>query len=305
MNTIRDLSQANIQRDTVLAIGAFDGLHLGHQELLRRLILRARQTDRASGMVTFDPLPRTVLNPSSNTVCLTSAQDKAELLAAWGLDLLAILPFTPALAHMAARDFVHILCEHLRMSELWIGPDFALGRGRTGNGRVLSRLGQTMGFAVHVIEPITDGTAVISSTQIRQLIVAGRVREASEMLGRYHHLTGIVIRGTGRGRQLGFPTANLQVPKHCAVPADGVYAVYVVHRDRRHRGVANIGYRPTFEEGQYGIEVHLLGFAQDLYGEEVRLLFVERLRGERRFSSAHALCAQVEKDRRQAQEILS
>jgi len=304
MRIIRDLHQAQSEHETVLTIGAFDGLHLGHQDLLQQLIHRTQQTDRVSGVVTFDPLPRTILHPASNTICLTTTEDKIELLTQWGLDLLVILPFTPELARTSARDFVQMLCEYLHMTELWIGWDFSLGRGRAGNASALTKLGKAMGFHVHVIDPVRDGPVVISSTQIRHLITAGRVREAAEMLGRYHQLRAVVISGEGRGKRLGFPTANLQLSEHCAVPASGVYAAYVAYREQRFPAVANIGCRPTFGEEEHGVEAHLLDLDGNLYGEHIGLQFVERLREERRFPNAEALCAQIEKDIAQAREIL-
>ncbi len=304
MKVIRDLTQAETDRETVLTIGAFDGLHLGHQELLRQLMRRAYQTDRCGGMVTFDPLPRTILRPDDNTTCLTTTEDKIHLLSQWGLDLLVILPFTRKLAQTSARDFTQRLCTHLRMAELWIGWDFALGRGRAGNARTLTRLGQTMGFRVQIIEPVRDGSVVVSSTQIRHLITEGRVREAADMLGRYHQARGTVIVGEGRGRQLGFPTANLQLSEHCALPASGVYAGYFLCGDQRFPAVANIGCRPTFGEGEQCVEVHLLDFRGDLYGREVGFQFVERLRAECRFTNPAALVVQIEKDIARAREIL-
>lgn len=304
MHVIRNLNLARTKRKSVLTIGAFDGLHVGHQELLRKLVRRAKEVQRCSGMVTFDPLPRAVLTPGDNTVCLTTVEDKIELLEQWGLDLLVIIPFTQELARTSARDFVQMLCEHLHMTELWIGWDFALGRRRTGNAHTLTELGKTMGFDVHVIEPVQNGSIVISSTQIRQLIAAGRVREAADLLGRYHQFRAVVISGEGRGRELGFPTANLQVPEHCAIPGRGVYAGYVRCGNERYPAVANIGYRPTFGQDVHAIEAHLLDFHGDLYGQEVHLEFVERLRAERHFSSAEALGAQIRKDIARAREIL-
>jgi riboflavin kinase/FMN adenylyltransferase len=304
MRIIRNLHQANVERETVLTVGAFDGLHLGHQELLRRLTRRARQTERLSAVLTFDPLPRTVLNPAANTICLATVDDKIRLLEQWGLDLLVILPFTRELANTSSRDFVQMLCQHLRMTELWVGWDFALGRGRAGNVGALRKLGKAMGFHLQAIEPVSDGGIVISSTEIRNLITNGRVREAAEMLGRYHQLTGLVVPGEGRGKDLGFPTANVQVPEHCAVPAMGIYAVYASIKGKRHPAVLNIGCRPTFGTGECTVEVHLLDFVGDLYGEQIHIQFVERLRAERRFPSTDALRAHIEKDVAKAREIL-
>lgn len=302
---IRDLHQAHIERDTVLTIGAFDGLHLGHQELLQALMHTARQTDRISGVVTFDPLPRAVLQPDRNAVFLTTLEDKIELLTEWGVGLMAVLPFSVELARTSARDFVQMLGQSLRMTELWIGWDFALGRGRTGDARTLSRLGELMGFHVHVIDPVSDGFTVISSTQIRQLIAVGRVQEAAQMLGRYHQVPAVVITGRGRGRLLGFPTANLQISEHCAVPEGGVYAVYVLHEGKRHPAVANIGFRPTFGGDERSVEVHVLDFDGDLYDQQIRLQFVEHLRPERRFSSPKGLVAQIARDTARARAVLA
>ena len=312
MRIIADPEQANLEYDTVLTIGAFDGLHLGHQGLLKRLIARARQAKRLSGVVTFDPLPREVLDPESNTVCLTSIEDKALLLEQWGLDVLVVLRFDLELARTPAHDFVQMLYANLRMRELWIGWDFALGRQREGNTSALRKLGAALGFDVHVIRPVREGEAVISSTQIRSLVSAGLVREAAEMLGRYHQMRATVVAGQGRGKQLGYPTANLQPARHCAVPADGVYAAYVVYGNQRYLSVANIGQRPTFRSaqdlafgpGQQVVEAHLLDFDGDLYGQKVLIQFVDRLREERRFANADGLRAQIKKDVARAEEIL-
>jgi len=301
---IRDLHQAHIERDTVLTIGAFDGLHLGHQQLLRSLMHKARETDRISGVVTFDPPPRSVLYPDGNAVFLTTLEDKIQLLTEWGVGMVIVLPFGLELARTSARDFAQMLCQSLRMTELWIGWDFALGRARKGDARTLRRLGELMGFHVHVMEPVSDGSTIISSTQIRQLIAAGRVQDAAQMLGRYHQVPAVVIAGKGRGRLLRFPTANLQISEHCAVPEGGVYAVYVLHEDIRHPAVANIGFRPTFGEDERGVEVHVLDFDGDLYNQQIRLQFVEHLRAERRFSSAKALVAQITRDIARARAVL-
>jgi riboflavin kinase/FMN adenylyltransferase len=304
MRIIADPQQANLESDTVLTIGAFDGLHLGHQGLLKRLMARARQTQRLSGVVTFDPLPREVLDPKSNTICLSGIEDKALLLEQWGLDVLVVLRFDLELARTSAQDFVQMLHTHLRMRELWIGWDFALGHKRVGNATALKKLGTALGFQLHVIRPVRDGQAVISSTQIRSLIGAGLVREAAEMLGRYHQMRATVVAGQGRGRQLGYSTANLQPARHCAVPADGTYAAYVVYGGQRYLALAHIGQRPTFGPGRRVVEAHLLGFDGDLYGQEVLIQFVDRLREERRFANEDALRAQIKKDIARAREIL-
>ena len=306
MQVIRDLLQSNLDRETVLTIGAYDGLHLGHQELLQRLMRRAHETERYSAVVTFDPLPRAVLAPESNAVCLTSIEDKVRLLSEWGLDVLAILPFTEELARTSARGFVQMLHQHLHMTELWIGWDFALGYRREGDATALERLGRELGYQLHVIQPVRDGEAVISSTQIRHLLSEGRVAEAAEMLGRYHRLRGVVVPGKGVGRELGFPTANLRVDQGCAVPASGVYAVYATVGEERLPAAVNIGFAPTLGRNERSVEVHLLEFdGRELYGKVVLVEFVERLREERRFPDRQGLRTQIAKDVARARETLT
>ena len=304
MKVIRDLSQATVERETVLTIGAFDGLHLGHQSLLKRLMRSAREANRLSGVVTFDPPPRMVLAPDSNLICLTTTEDKIELLEAWGLDVLVIIPFTWEVARTSARDFVWPLRDRLRLAELWVGWNFALGRGREGDAPALAKLGQEMGFAVHVVEPVSEGGVAISSTQIRNLLGAGRVREAAEMLGRYYEISGIVVPGVGQERHVGYPTANLDVRQICALLGSGIYVAYAITQGRRYPAVANIGTRPTFGVGSPTVKVHLLDLSSELQGEMLRVQFVERLRDERRFASVKALRAQIKKDIVRAREIL-
>jgi riboflavin kinase/FMN adenylyltransferase len=304
MRIIRDLNQASVERETVLTIGAFDGLHLGHRSLLNRLMRSAQEAHRLSGVVTFDPPPRMVLTPDNNLICLTTMEDKIELLRQWGLDLLVIISFTWEVARTSARDFVWPLRDRLQMGELWVGWNFALGRGREGDPPALRRLGQEMGFEVNVIEPVTEGGAAISSTEIRNLLGAGQVREAAELLGRYYQISGAVVPGVGQERRVGYPTANLNVQQVCTLPGSGIYAGYAIARGKRYPAVANIGTRPTFGEGPPTVEVHLLDFVGELPGELLHVQFVERLRDERRFADVKALRAQIKKDIVIAREIL-
>lgn len=304
MQIIHDLTQANLERETVLTIGTFDGLHLGHQDLLKRLVRRARLTSRLSAVLTFDRAPREVLTPESNRACLTTLEDKRTLLQQWGVEVLVILPFTAELARTSARDFVQGLVQYLRMSELWVGWDFALGRGREGDVPMLKKLGQDLRYEVHVLAPVQEGEVVISSTHIRNLLSVGRVREAAEMLGRYHQLKGRVVPGVGRGRQLGFPTANLELESPCIMPLNGVYAAYVYVGSARYAAAINIGFRPTFGAAGRTLEAHLLDFEGDLYGQKMVVQFVERLRDERRFPDANALRAQIARDIARARDIL-
>jgi len=304
MRVIHDVYQANLDHDSVLTIGAFDGLHLGHQELLKRLMASAREGGRLSGVVTFDPIPRALFQADSGFICLTTIEDKITLLQGWGLDLLVVFSFTHELSRQSAREFMRPLVEHLRLVELWIGWNFALGRDREGNVSTLQAIGREMGYEVRVLTPVGDGATVISSTQIRNLLGAGRVREASEMLGRYYAFRGTVVRGSDRGKAVGFPTANLQVENVCTLPGSGVYATYVVVDDRTYLGVANIGVRPTFGNGEPVVEVHLLEYEGALLGKRLELRFVERLRNEQRFGNMRLLRAQIRKDIDKAAEIL-
>jgi riboflavin kinase / FMN adenylyltransferase len=305
MQVISNLEQANLEADTVVTVGSFDGLHRGHQKLFRELIARAKAQGMLSAAVTFYPHPRIVLRPDVQPVYLTTDAERARILDALGLDLLVLIAFTPELAATPAEGFVRRLVEELQMRELWVGPGFALGRGREGEIPALTRLGETLGYTVETVTPMYDNGEPISSTRIRSLLADGHVDRAAELLGRYYALSGTVLHGAERGRRLGFRTANLRVPIERAAPADGVYAVWAIVDDERHPGVANIGIRPSFDAGERLLETHLIGFEDDLYDRHLRIEFVRFLRGEQRFESGAALSAQVQEDIRVAARILT
>jgi len=304
MQLIGDLSQANLESDTVLTIGAFDGVHRGHQYLISHLVSEARATGRLAALVTFHPHPNAVLRPYNPVRYLTTPGEKAILLERLDLDLVAILTFNKALARMPARRFVEKLCRHLRMKKLWVGRDFALGYRREGDVAALREMGREMGFEVEAIEPLTWGGEVISSSRIRALVMKGEVDKAAELLGRHYSLAGEVVRGAQRGRCLGFPTANLHVRPERVLPADGIYAVYAVLGEERYRGVANVGVRPTFENGERLVEIHILDFKGNIYGCDLVVEFVRRLRSERRFERVEDLVTQIRKDVEQARAVL-
>jgi riboflavin kinase/FMN adenylyltransferase len=306
MEIIDELSSVNLNSDTIITIGAFDGVHRGHQHLIQQMVEEARQTERLTGLITFHPHPSAVLSPYNPTRYLSTPGEKAALLERLGLDIMAILPFDQAMAQTSARDFVEQVRQHLHMAELWVGADSALGRGREGNVEALRAIGQELDFTVRVIEPLTWQGQIISSTRIRSLILKGKVRQATQLLGRYPSLAGEVMRGSQRGHCLGFPTANLEVRKERVVPADGIYAVYARLGEERHQGVANIGVRPSFEiGGQRIVEVHILDLHEDIYGCDLVVEFVERLREERRYANAEELKAQIERDIVQARRVLA
>ena len=327
MRIIDNLAQATKEREVILSIGAFDGVHLGHQYLIKYLVQRARETESISAVITFHPHPRTVLYPEEPTLYLTTLQEKASLLEGLGLDLLVVLPFTPKLARTSARDFIRSICDHLRIRELWVASGFALGHNREGDVAYLRELGRQMGFDAVVIEPLSLGGEVVSSSRIRSLVMDGKVEEAAKLLGRYPFLTGRVVVGAGRGKRMGFPTANLAIDEGKVIPADGVYAVRVRLGVENHQGVANVGMRPTFDGcklsphkrtkslyarrgeslqgGARTVEAHILDFEGELYGTELRLEFVKRLRPERRYASVDQLIAQMQRDVETARIILS
>lgn len=306
MEIIDDLSSVNLSSDTIITVGAFDGVHRGHQHLIQQMVEEARQANRLTGLITFHPHPSAVLSPYNPTRYLSTPGEKAALLEKLGLDMLVILPFDQGMAQTSARDFIGRVRRYLHMMELWVGADFALGREREGDAETLRALGEELGFTVRVIEPLTRRGQIISSTRIRSLLLKGKVRQATQLLGRYPSLAGEVVQGSQRGHCLGFPTANLEVRKEQVVPADGIYAVYARLGEERHQGVANVGVRPSFEiGGERIVEVHLLDFDENIYGCDLVVAFVERLREERRYDDVEELKAQIEQDIAQARRILA
>jgi riboflavin kinase/FMN adenylyltransferase len=294
---VRSLAEGPFGKPSSLSIGVFDGVHLGHRYLVGRVMESAQVSGHLSGVVTFDRHPDELLAPHRDVLYLTTPTEKLQLLSELGLDFVVALPFTSELAETTARDFVLALLKHLQMRELWIGPDFALGRGREGNGDYLELLGKELGFQVHRPRPFSESGSVVSSSGIRALVNEGRIAEATQLLGRYPAISGTVVRGSRRGHELGFPTANLAMDDRLIIPPDGVYVARVLWEDANHAGVVNVGRRPTFEQdGQTIVEAHILDFTGDLYGKNVRVELVERLRPEQRFESVSALIAQMETD---------
>ena len=300
-----NLTSINLTQDTVLTVGAFDGVHRGHQHLIGQMIAEARRTGRLAGLLTFHPHPAAVLAQRTAPKYLTTPGQKAVLLESLGLDVLVILPFDTMMADTPAVEFIEGISRPLHMRELWVGEDFALGRDRDGNITALHEMAERLGFSVRAVQPyILDGQ-IVSSTRIRQLLGEGEVAEAARLLNRYHSLAGEVVHGAGRGHRFGIPTANLQVRANRAVPMNGIYAVWAVLGDERHRGVANIGRRPSFDNGERTIEVHLLDFHEDIYGCDLLIEFVQWLRPEVRFANVEALYGQIDQDIEKANLVLS
>lgn len=293
-------------RPTIVTVGTFDGVHVGHWEVLREIASRARAVGGRGVLVTFDPHPLRIVRPADAPLLLTTPDEKKEILAESGLDYAVFLRFTPALRELSPREFVEdVLLAKLGMVELVIGYDHGFGRGRSGDVDTLREIGAELGFVLDVVDAVQVGAERVSSSSIRDAVGRGRVEEARRWLGRPYALRGAVVRGEGRGRTLGFPTANLHVRSaDKLVPPAGIYAVWVVLRGGRHMGALHIGPRPAFPGSPPTIEAHLLDFRGDLYGEVVRVDFVQRLRNVEPFGSVPDLVAQIERDVAQCRRIL-
>jgi riboflavin kinase / FMN adenylyltransferase len=293
---------------TVLTVGAFDGVHCGHQDVLARLTARAMESGRASLLVTFDPHPREVLDPETAPALLTTRDEKLALLESTGLDYVAIVPFTVELARRSATEFVdEVLIERFRMAELLVGHDHGFGRGREGDLSLLRSLGQSRGFRVDPVPPVlTDSGEPISSTLVRRAIASHDLDGARALLGRWYSVRGRVVAGVARGRLLGFPTINVEPDSsRKLMPPDGVYAVQVVGSLGRFDGMMNLGGRPTFGEERRTLEVHMFDAEGDFYGDRLDVAFVARLRDTVRFPSPEALVAQLHRDAETARRALT
>lgn len=299
------LDTVSLDGPSALTIGTFDGVHVGHQALIRHVINRARILRGPAVLVTFRPHPRSVLRPHKVLRYLQSTDKRLAMLSSLGLDHIISLPFDTDLARTGAAEFAGLLARHLGMRELWVGRGFALGRNREGDVPFLTVLGLQLGFTVHPIRRLTLDDEPISSSAIRKRLSSGEVRRSARLLGRYYRLTGTVMHGAHRGAQIGFPTANLAIPSNRLVPANGVYATWVRVAGRWVAGATNIGTRPTFSNGNRTVETHLLDWQEDMYGQELVLSFVERLRNERKFAGQEELTGQLRRDVAQVRELLS
>ncbi len=290
---------------TVVTIGNFDGVHLGHRAILALVVQRARELQAQPVAITFEPHPLRVLRPGTDMPLLTTPAQKYKLLAAAGIEVVVVLPFTREFAALPARDFVQdYIGERLQAREVVVGHDYCFGRNREGNITLLEEMGRLHNFTVQVVWAVEAEGAVVSSSLIRALLRLGKVNEAEHLLGRPYEVVGQVVPGKGRGAKLlGVPTANIR-PANELMPAGGIYAVRVHWGDAILPGVANIGTCPTFDGQELSLEVHLLDFAGELYGENLEVEFMARLRDERRFPSFEELAAQIRADILKAREVL-
>jgi riboflavin kinase/FMN adenylyltransferase len=297
-------------RGAFLAIGSFDGMHRGHCHLLERMIQAAAEDGAPAVVLTFFPHPRAVLGSAGGSPpfrYLIPLEERLNLLRALPLDALILQPFDAAFSRITAAAFLQTLKKRLGLRSLWCGPSFSMGYQREGNVAYLAEKSVPLGFSLYVVPPLDDSGSPISSSRIRRALAEGDLRQAAGLLGRRFTLSGKVIRGAGRGRGLGTPTANLELWPEIALPAYGVYAVWAIHAGRRFAGVTSIGLRPTFENGAAQgatLETHLLDFDGDLYGSALRVEFVERLRGEEKFPDADTLRRQIGRDIDRARRIL-
>jgi riboflavin kinase/FMN adenylyltransferase len=291
---------------TVITVGTFDGVHRGHWEVLQEIRRRAAATGRRSVLVTFDPHPLRIVRPEHAPPLLTTPVEKKEILAESGLDYAVFLSFTETLSRYEPRRFVEeILVNRLGVRELVIGYDHGFGRDRSGDAETLRAIGAELDFVVDVVPPVQSAGSSVSSSRLRAAVAAGRMEEARDGLGRPYSVRGVVVRGEGRGRHLGFPTANLKVASaDKLIPASGIYAVRGVLRAGTFGGALHLGPRPTFQGSPPSMELHLMDFAGDLYGEEVRVDFVRQLREVRPFDSVAALVRQMQEDVAAARRVL-
>ena len=334
-DVLGELTVAGVVPETAVTIGVFDGVHIGHRHLVDALRGAARQRGLSTAVCFFKNHPRLVLAPGTEFGYLSTPEERGRLLKAAGVDYVFPLTFTQELSQLTAREFVALLVEKLRMRILVVGPDFALGKNRGGTPAVLRDLGAEMGYDLQTIPPLAQGTEVVSTTFIKERLNMGEVREAARLLGRPYRLSGTVVRGDQRGRTLGFPTANIEVPAATVIPEHGIYAtIATLHSsinqpspvdlpqrskrlatkravsaatlaEPRYDCVTSIGVRPTFDGVRRTIETHILDFSADLYGQEIAIDLIEHQRAEVRFSSVDYLIAQMNIDVHVARELLA
>jgi riboflavin kinase/FMN adenylyltransferase len=291
-------------RNPVLTLGNFDGVHLGHQRIFEDLREEARRIDGEAVVFTFDPHPLQILDPQKCPPAITPFKQKLMLLQKLGIDVVIVVAFDLDLANLTPEAFVKgVLVDKIKAKKILVGYNYFFGKNRRGNVEMLKRLGQKYGFEVKVVDAMTVNDIPVSSSKIREFIQSGKMPEAAQLLGRNYLLIGKVIWGADRGKKLGFPTANLEV-LNGLYPKTGVYAVQVIMGDKTYPGVADVGYNPTFGENPLSVEVHILDFARDIYGEEIQLIFHERIRDEKAFENPESLAQQIRKDIDAARKIL-
>lgn len=301
---VASLKAVDEQKPTFLAIGTFDGVHRGHQQLLQSMVAAAREAGARTAALTFFPHPRTVISGRTGRFYLCTLEERVRLLGQQGLDLVITHPFDEEVRQTRAADFVESLCQYLGLSQLW-GGTFGLGYNREGDLTFLRNLGQEKGFSVQSFPAmVTWQDEPVSSSRVRQLLREGDMADVTGCLGRLFRVTGTVIHGDGRGKTIGVPTANLQVWEEQILPANGVYAAVATLKGKQYGAATNVGIRPTVNGHDLNVEAHLLDFAGDIYGQELSLRFIRHIRPEQKFSGLNELVAQIQRDIAQVQQIV-
>ena len=304
MGVEEELARLSPQQDMLLTIGVFDGVHLGHKHLLAKLIEQARQQDLLPGVVTFRQHPQELLSPQTRLPFLTDLSERNNLLQNEGVAAVVPLFFTAELAEFSARQFVALLQKHLRMRGLVIGPDFALGKNREGDTDTLRKLGQEMHFSVTIVPPLIQNGEVISSTAIRKAMSDGDMSKVHRLAGHSYSLHGDVVKGAGRGMTLGFPTANLDVNAAQALPPDGVYTSWAYIDGKKYQAMTNIGKCPTFAGGERTVEAYIVDYHGNLYGQDLKIDIMDRLRDEKKFETVEELKKQMAEDVQRGRAML-
>lgn len=293
-------------KNTSAAIGIFDGVHLGHQLLIKKMLAKAKDLHAKSLVITFFPHPAHVLRPDIDFKYLVSFKSRMQLLERLGVDVCLVIPFTSKFARIPPRNFIkNLLVDRLGVKALFVGEDFRFGSKRSGDVALFNVLAEEYGYEMHGIDALAQGGEVISSTRIRKLVKEGDLLGVKKLLGRDFNCLGTVIKGQGRGKGLGFPTANVNYDE-CILPPVGVYAVKVEYKNKIYAAVANLGFRPSFKEtsSKPFLEVHIFDFNKDLYGRDIDVIFIKRIRDEKKFASVEDLRLQIYKDAQKTRLVL-
>ncbi len=307
MKVIYNITEFNPEKPVILTQGTFDGVHFGHQKILRQVVDEALHIGGVSVLLTFYPHPRLVLYPDDNELKLLSTiEEKVDLVSALGIDYLIIMPFTQELSRLRADEFVRdILVEKLHITKLIIGYDHRFGRNREGGMQEMIHFADTYSFDLEEIPAQDISESIVSSTKIRQALLDGQVHRAREYLGTAYVLRGKVEEGMQRGTTIGYPTANIRVnSSYKLIPKNGVYAVWVYINEKKYAGMLNIGYNPTFDDKKWSIEVHLFDFSQNVYHKEISIAFVSRTRDEQKFEDLRSLINQLKADEKEIRTLL-
>ena len=304
MNFRQRLASAAPSKETVLTVGVFDGVHQGHRHLLRQVVELAGDQFIPT-VVTFSNRPITVLRPGTEPSYLTSLDQRVDLIKQQGIELVVCLEFTLELAAVTATDFAKLLIESLKMKGLILGPDSALGKDRQGDLAFMQQEGEQLGFWVASVEPLEIDGQPVKSRRIREAVASGNMAVCPDLLGRNHHLSGVVVLGDQRGRTLGFPTANIEVDPQILLPGDGIYATWAIFDGKRHQAATSIGVRPTFELSQRLVEVYVMDFSGDLYGKTVGVEFIKKVRDQEKFDGLDALIKQINQDVDDCRQVLA